>query len=341
MNNLESVSHTLVIEDPTFTRTINLDGATYSIGRHSSNDIVLSCQKTSRHHATLLRRTDVKTNDYSYWILDGDLQGNRSRNGIYINGKKCLVHELKHGDAIKFSGDARAKYQVVSGLSQEAKPPVVSDNIVNHQTAFNKETLAISESPIRHGDYAHQELPSNSFAELSPQPIVEIDLYGKITYMNSAALLNFQEIQQQQLNHPVLENLISLCHSQNGKLFTREVEVNGRYFRQDTFYLPSNKILRSYLFDITNEKTLAQQLKAKETLQESIFKELREGVIVVNGTTKKIIEANKNCSDLLGYSLKEIRDMNIYNLSFETETLATTVQRVIDERASYQGQSLL
>lgn len=350
MNNLESIRHTLVIEDPTFTRTINLDGATYSIGRHSSNDIVLSCQKTSRHHATLLRRTDVKTNDYSYWILDGDLQGNRSRNGIYINGKKCLVHELKHGDAIKFSGDARAKYQIVSSLSQEAKPPEIlssqaapvdSNNIVNHKTAFNKETLAVPESPVKQSNYASGGLPSNSVAELSPQPIVEIDLYGKITYINSAALLNFQEIQQQQLNHPVLENLISLCHSQKEKLFTREVEVNGRYFRQDTIYLPGNKILRSYLFDITHEKTLSQQLQAKETLQASIFKELTEGIIVVNGTTKKIIEANPNCSDLLGYSLTEIREMNIYNLSFETETLATTVQRVIDERASYQGQSLL
>ena len=96
MDSLDRVHHILVIEDPSFKREINLDAATYSLGRHSSNDIVLSCQKTSRNHATLLRRTDVKTNKFAYWILDGDLQGNRSRNGIYVNGKKTLVHELKN-----------------------------------------------------------------------------------------------------------------------------------------------------------------------------------------------------------------------------------------------------
>ncbi|MEO1340298.1 MAG: FHA domain-containing protein, partial [Cyanobacteria bacterium J06635_13] len=108
---LAQTHHILVVEDPSFVREIQLDAATYSIGRHSSNDIVLSCQKTSRNHATLLRRTDVKTNQCSYWILDGDLQGNRSRNGIYINGKKGLVHELQSGDVVHFSGDASVKYK--------------------------------------------------------------------------------------------------------------------------------------------------------------------------------------------------------------------------------------
>ncbi|MEL7408392.1 MAG: FHA domain-containing protein, partial [Cyanobacteria bacterium J06558_2] len=114
MESLEQQYHILVIEDPSFVREIQLDAATYTIGRHSSNDIVLSCQKTSRNHATLLRRTDVKTNQCSYWILDGDLQGNRSRNGIYINGKKSLVHELKSGDIVLFSSDASIKYQTAT-----------------------------------------------------------------------------------------------------------------------------------------------------------------------------------------------------------------------------------
>ena len=129
---LEQVHHILTIEDPSFVRKIQLDAATYSIGRHSSNDIVLSCQKTSRNHATLLKRTDAKTNQCSYWILDGDLEGNRSRNGIYINGKKGLVHELQSGDVVHFSGDAAVKYktslaplenQLQSKNSSRSQPP--------------------------------------------------------------------------------------------------------------------------------------------------------------------------------------------------------------------------
>ncbi|MEO0011875.1 MAG: hypothetical protein RLZZ535_264, partial [Cyanobacteriota bacterium] len=119
---LEQIHHLLLIEDPSFVREIQLDAATYSIGRHSSNDIVLSCQKTSRNHATILRRTDQKTNQCSYWILDGDLQGNRSRNGIYINGKKALVHELQSGDVIHFSGDASVSYKISTEPLKNAAP---------------------------------------------------------------------------------------------------------------------------------------------------------------------------------------------------------------------------
>ena len=32
--------HILVVEDPTFKKTVVLDNPTYSVGRHSSNDIV-------------------------------------------------------------------------------------------------------------------------------------------------------------------------------------------------------------------------------------------------------------------------------------------------------------
>ena len=364
MNNLEQVRHTLVIEDPTYRRIISLDGATYSIGRHSSNDIVLSCQKISRHHATLLRRTDVKTNDYSYWILDGDLQGNRSRNGIYINGKKCLVHELKHGDSIKFSSDAKAKYQVVSGLGEDLEnidlvsseiTPVVPEKVANKKAAFNKDTLVVPEQPSRQNAYYSQseksgiggikgstssQTPSNSFAELSPQPIIEIDLNGKITYINSAAIVNFKDIEQQKLSHPVLENLIPQCHSNKGKLFVREVTVDGKIFQQNTYYIPTGQVIRSYLFDITKQKFLEKQLQAQEVFKKSIFKEVTEGIIIVDGKTNKIIEANYVCYELLGYSLQEIHGMTIYELSAEQDRLTTILQKASADRISFKGQGL-
>ena len=154
MNELGVKHHVLIIEDSAFSKAITLNEATYSIGRNSSNDIVLESQKVSRNHATLLRRTDVKNNSYSYWILDGDLQGNRSRNGIIINEKKCLVHELKHGDTIKLSADLKAKYQVTdddSGIHRNSGNSILESSReagledYSKQTLINKETLIAAE----------------------------------------------------------------------------------------------------------------------------------------------------------------------------------------------------
>lgn len=118
-NNSPLIPHILVIEDQAHRRTIILDEANYSLGRHSSNAIQIYSRQASRDHATLVRKFNAKTNQFTYLILDGDLQGNKSQNGIFINGEKCLVHELKDGDLINFGCDVNASYH---NLSRQEKP---------------------------------------------------------------------------------------------------------------------------------------------------------------------------------------------------------------------------
>ncbi|MDJ0729085.1 MAG: EAL domain-containing protein [Crocosphaera sp.] len=102
--------HLIVIEDKRYRQTISLEEETYSIGRHTNNSIVIYSQQASRRHGTLMRRKNRYNNTYSYWIIDGDLEGNKSRNGIYVNGEKCLIKELKNGDLINFGCEVNATY---------------------------------------------------------------------------------------------------------------------------------------------------------------------------------------------------------------------------------------
>ena len=346
MDSLAQLHHVLVIEDPSFEREIHLDGATYSIGRHSSNDIVLSCQKTSRNHATLLRRTDAKTNKYSYWILDGDLQGNRSRNGIYINGKKSLVHELKQGDVIQFSGDAQARYQISTSRADPKSPAnYKNDNAtrleVCKNTLTNKDTIVAPPPEALYTGKSWESLHQTSLGELSFQPIIEIDLSGNITYINSAGLIHFKDIYHQKLNHPLFENLIFEYQNQDKNIITREVKVGDRIFLQNAHYLPDNQAIINFIVDITQQKNLETKLKYKTALYDSIVQQISEGIIIVDIATKKIIEVNSACSNLLGYLATEILDMNIYELSRESEKLAAVLQRVIAEKKSFWGECLL
>jgi diguanylate cyclase (GGDEF)-like protein len=116
-SNTQNGSHILVIEDDKYRRTIALEESTYSIGRHKTNTIVINSKQASRKHATLIRRLNTKTNSYSYWVLDGDLEGNKSVNGIFVNGEKCLVKELKNGDLINFGCNVNASYHSTNNWS--------------------------------------------------------------------------------------------------------------------------------------------------------------------------------------------------------------------------------
>ncbi len=348
---LDRVHHILVIEDPSFEREIHLDAATYSVGRHSSNDIVLSCQKTSRNHATLLRRTDVKTNQCSYWILDGDLQGNRSRNGIYINGKKSLVHELQPGDVVHFSGDASVRYKISSeppdntSKSKDINSPHLSpplNGVINRDTFINKETVVTPEAKSSYKSHKPvEDAPNTSLAELSPQPIIEIDLYGNITYINSAGIIHFKDIHHQKLHHPLLENLIAQYHQGHDNVISREITIEDKTFWQTAHYLPEKRVIRNYITDISQQKTLAAELQQTKSLYSQITQQIFEGIILVESATKQIVEVNPACSELLGYSDIELLQMNIYELVSESEKFASVLRRIIAEKNGLEGEYLL
>ena len=79
--------------DPASTRH-SLEGSKITIGRHTTNDIVLAGDmRVSRHHAEVEERDDE-------WILR-DL---RSRNGTLLNGRRVSESPLREGDRIKIGG---------------------------------------------------------------------------------------------------------------------------------------------------------------------------------------------------------------------------------------------
>ena len=356
---LEQIHHILVVEDPSFTREIQLDAATYSIGRHSSNDVVLSCQKTSRNHATLLRRTDAKNNQCSYWILDGDLQGNRSRNGIYINGKKGLVHELQSGDVVHFSGDASVRYKTSTEPLKNTQqsnsddlarinvnPVRVSDyaprTLRDRESLINKETIvAVDRNSLPKVEKAVDHSVQASLAELSPQPIIETDLYGNITYINSAGIISFKDIYHRKLNHPLLANLVSQYHQGHDNIITREIIVNNETFQQTSHYLPEKRVIRNYLVNISSRKVVEAELQQAKTFCNRITEQISEGIILVESATKQIVEANSACSELLGYSKAELLQMNIYELVNESDKFSLVLRNVIVEKNSFEGEYFL
>lgn len=328
MNNSNQIYHVLILEDISSSpRKVILQEPTYSIGRHSSNNIILNSPKTSRNHATLLRRTDVKNNRFSYWILDGDLQGNRSRNGIFVNGKKCLVHELNHDDIINFGNEEQAKYQILSEESVVIPDfptnSVQSSNnrsFVDKKTLINKETIisaketVISAKENKHNNNSLELVRLASFAELNPNPIIEIDLKGNITYLNSSAIINLKDLQQKKSNHPLITDLITYFNQENSKVLVREVRVKQKIFQQNAHYLPENNLIRSYLIDITEKKQLASRLNEKENIYQAVFKQLTESILVVDEQTNKIVEINDSVCNLLGYSVEELIQLNISNI---------------------------
>ncbi len=101
-------------------RSIALEAATYALGRDPTNAIIIHSESVSRQHAFLLRVPRGNGQDgYAYRIVDGNLSGKRSTNGIEVNGKRTFEHDLQNGDRVRCSDQVELRYYVKSMSDEE------------------------------------------------------------------------------------------------------------------------------------------------------------------------------------------------------------------------------
>ncbi|WP_302884772.1 FHA domain-containing protein [Kovacikia minuta] len=104
--------HLLIIEDDKGSRPLTLEQGEYSIGRDRECDIRLASLFVSRHHATLMR-VPLDEGTYGYCIVDGKPNGQRSANGLLINGTKLKAHNLEDEDEVVFGPQVRFTYHLL------------------------------------------------------------------------------------------------------------------------------------------------------------------------------------------------------------------------------------
>jgi tetratricopeptide (TPR) repeat protein len=102
----------LILEDDSGRREILLDGDRYQLGRDPKSEICLRSKFVSRQHAVLIR-LNHPNGQFTYQIVDGDLDGKPSTNGLLINGQKRSAMDLQAEDVIVFGPKVRAIYRLL------------------------------------------------------------------------------------------------------------------------------------------------------------------------------------------------------------------------------------
>jgi len=303
----QPIHHLLVIEDKQGKRTIALEAATCSIGRDPSNSIALNSNLVSRQHAILLRLTTPDSARYLFRLIDGNLQGKRSTNGMTVNGKRCAAHDLRHGDIIVFGGDVRARYYASTNpldveLLTSCEAEDLSGFLSNLVNPF--ETFVASKGEQ---EYSSEGALARlaSFPEMITNPILEINLTGTITYLNPAAATQFPGIRATKLQHPVLAGLLETVKGGKGKFFTREVAINQQIFEQSVHYIAESELVRTYLVNITARKQAEAALKQSQQ-KLSLHVQQTPLAVIEWSPDFKVIDWNPSATALFGYRKSEL-----------------------------------
>ena len=112
------------------------------------------------------------------------------------------------------------------------------------------------------------------FPEQNPNPVIELRLDGKVSYLNPAASNRFPDMQEKGITHGLFD-LIRLqidAFKNNGlKTYTCEITIGKEIYEQKVYAIPESKILRVYSSDITERKRTERIIRQKnEDITDSI-----------------------------------------------------------------------
>jgi PAS domain-containing protein len=99
---------------------------------------------------------------------------------------------------------------------------------------------------------------------------LEVDLTGKITYLNPAALAQFPQLQQLGDKHPLLADFLLQIREPETSLI-QESKLGDRVLERATHYLAESEVIRIFITDITERKQAQAEREQRDRLLQRII----------------------------------------------------------------------
>ncbi len=151
-----------------------------------------------------------------------------------------------------------------------------------------------------------------SFPEQNPDPVVEVDLSGNITYMNPQATSQFPGLRAAGRRHPLLADLPDLLAQlgdQDRGSLTRVVKV-GETFYQRSAHLAGRDRLRLYIHDVTEARLAEDRVRklsrAVEQTADLVLIANRDGIIEYVNTAFETLTGYRR-GEVVGQSVTTVK----------------------------------
>lgn len=121
----------------------------------------------------------------------------------------------------------------------------------------------------------------SSFPQLNPNPVLEVDAAGSITFYNPATALTLERLglgaDPTYLLPDDLTAILQELDQERDSRFEREVRVADATFAETIHVIPASAVLRIYCFDITERERVREELAASEAKYRLLFQNMAEG----------------------------------------------------------------
>jgi PAS domain S-box-containing protein len=165
---------------------------------------------------------------------------------------------------------------------------------VRERTAELSRANEALQAEISERDQAQEQIKHlSSFPRLNPNPVLEIDASGTITYRNMAATTALERLGLEDDARAIIPDdigtILHALHQKKESAFQREVRIGGAVFSETVQVIPEFNAVRIYALDITERKLSEEvlqstriQVEAEKRHLEAVLQALPVGVIITD-----------------------------------------------------------
>jgi len=279
------------------------------------------------------KKGQIEILDYSEWYTKGGKFDSRR----VLNG---WIEKLKKARAKGFSGlrlsgntfwlekegwndfkdyerqvnEVIGKYRIKALCSyslEKCNGEEVLDVVKNHQFAIARKHgmwEMIESQPQAESRKRIEKLAS--FPQLNPNPVVEADFSGKITYANPAAQALLAKVGKNELK-ALIKSLQDVREKlRHGHTVQREMKAAEKWYLV-TLSSPEEGKVRAYSFDITERKAAEEQLMKAKQEWENTFDSVPDLIAIID-SRHRIVRANKAMAERLGKSAGQCTGLDCF-----------------------------
>ena len=147
-----------------------------------------------------------------------------------------------------------------------------------------------------------------SFPQLNPNPVLEVDNAGNITFTNPAALETARKLGLQDVKSFLpadLREILKATGEQGERQFYREVEIKGTVLAAYIYFVPQFQVTRLFLLDISDRQRAAEELRLAAFKWRTTFDAIGDPVGLMD-QEGNILQCNQAMADLVGKPFPEI-----------------------------------
>jgi serine phosphatase RsbU (regulator of sigma subunit) len=207
---------------------------------------------------------------------------------VSMNGEVTYMNPAAKNQfpELQISGFEHELFSLISEKVEEFKSgelKMYSCEINIEGRIFEQKVYAITESNLLRvysSDITKQKEIENRLANLAlfpqqnPNPVIELRLDGKVSYLNPAAQNRFPDMEEKGSEHPLFDIIrpkFDAFHNGTLSSYTCEITIGEEVYEQKVYAIPQSKILRVYSSDITERKRTEKIIRQKnEDITDSI-----------------------------------------------------------------------